>query len=389
MFDIDQCVSCGTCIASCPVIELDINQAQEEIKNLIAGSSFIIDECAICGTCDLNCPNNLTPMDLIKELKYAKIKELDANGKIPRSNKFIFPFHKPNIFLFWEEVMMSPEGAKNLEKWKSPQNSEELVLLGCAISYGLQDFFKNPTIEGLLEDKTIAGGLEYCCGEVYHRTCFPISKTEIEDRLYSKFSSLGVKKLIVFCNECYEAYNKEYKKISNDFEIISMWEVIAKAIENGDLKITNKLNLKVVFQDSCVVKKYPKLMDYPRKIIEATGCKIIELDHNRENALCCGLSLGLLSRKAMEKIRKKRFIEIKKIETKYIINTCIGCIFNFSLDFKIQMKKYKVLSVLDLLRMSCGEKIDEFKNVKTMNNVINEAMAMAARRRQKKSQKKS
>jgi len=385
MFDVDQCVKCGTCLASCPVIELDINQAQEEIENLIAGSSFVVDECAICGTCDLNCPNNLTPMDLIKELKYTVIKELEANGKIPRSNKFLFPFHKPNIFEFRERLMMSPGEAKNLEKWKSPQKSEELVLLGCAVSYLMQDYFKNPTIEGLLKGKTIAGGFEHCCGEIYHKTCFPISKNEIEDRLYSKFSSLGVKKLIIFCNECYEAYNNEYKKISKDFKAISIWEVIAKAIETGDLKITNKLNLKVVYQDPCSVKKYPELLDYPRKIIEATGCEILELEHNRENALCCGASLGLLSRKAMEKIRKKRFNEIKIKETKYLINTCIGCIFNFSLDFKIQMKKYKVLSVLDLLRMSCGEEIDLFKNVKLFNNIINTAMSMASKRKKNRS----
>ncbi|MFX0004882.1 MAG: (Fe-S)-binding protein [Candidatus Hermodarchaeota archaeon] len=380
MFDINQCNKCGICLENCPVIELDINQAQEEIENLINGSSFIIDECTICGTCDLNCPNNLTPMDLIKELKYTKIKELEESGKIRRSNKFIFPFHEPNIFRFYEGVMMSTEEAKNLEKWESPQNSKELVLLGCAISYALQDFFKNPTIEGLLKGKTIAGGIEFCCGEVYHRTCFPISKNEIEDRLHSNFTSLGVEKLIVFCNECYEAYNNEYKRISNDFEIISIWEIITKAIESGDLQLTNKLGYRVVLQDQCVIKKYPPLMDYPRKIIEATGCELVELDHNRENALCCGLPLGLTNRKAMEKIRRKRFNEIKKADTKFIINTCIGCIFNFSLDFKIQRGEYKVLSVLDLLRMSCGEGIDMFKNVRLFNDIINTAMSMASKR---------
>ena len=381
MFNIDQCTKCGVCLESCPVIELDINQAQEEIENLINGSSFIVDECTICGTCDLNCPNNLTPMDLIKELKYKMIKELEESGKIRRSNKFIFPFHKPNIFKFYESVMMSAEEARNLKKWESPQKTKELVLLGCAISYCLQDFFKNPTFESLLRGKTIAGGIDFCCGEVYHRTCFPISKNEIEDRLYTRFSSLGVEKLIVFCNECYEAYNKEYKQISNNFEILSMWEIITQALESGDLKITNKLDYRVVFQDQCVIKKYPPLMDYPRKIIEATGCKLVELEHNRENALCCGLPLGLINRKAMEKVRKKRFNEIKKADTKYLINTCIGCIFNFSMDLKIQRGEYRVLSVLDLLRMSCGEEIDLFKNVKMFNNIINTAMSMASKRK--------
>ena len=381
MFDLNECIRCGTCLESCPVIDLDIVQAQEEIENLINGSSFIVDECSICGTCDLNCPNNLTPMDLIKELKCAKVKELEENNKIRRSNKFLFPFHKPNIFRFYESIMMSPNEAKNLEKWKAPQKSKELVLLGCAISYFMQDFFLNPIIEGLLKGKTIAGGIRFCCGEVYHRACFPFSKNEAENRLYSIFSELGVEKLIIMCNECYEAYNNEYKRISNDFMLVSIWEIIAKAIESGDLNITHKLDYSVVFQDQCVIKKYPLLMEYPRKIIETTGCKIIELEHNRENALCCGLPLGLTNRKAMEKTRRKRFKEIKKADTKYVINTCIGCIFNFSLDFKIQMGEYKILSVLDLLRMSCGEEIDLYKNINLFNSIINTSMEMAAKRR--------
>ena len=160
-----------------------------------------------------------------------------------------------------------------------------------------------------------------------------------------------------------------------------MWEYIAKAIDRGDLKIAKKLNFKVAFHDACIVKKYPELLDYPRKIIEATGCEIIELDHNRENAICYGFSLGLLDQKLMDKIRKKRFKQIKKTHTKYLITTCPGCISTFSLDYKVQMNNYKVLSVLERLRMSCGEEIDEFKNVKIFNGILNKSMELARERK--------
>ncbi|MFX1274558.1 MAG: (Fe-S)-binding protein [Promethearchaeota archaeon] len=381
MFDVEQCVRCGICLENCPVIELNIDRAKQEIENLIAGSSFIVNECATCGTCDFYCPNDLNPSELIKELRLLQIKELDENGKIPRSSKFLFPFNKSNVFKFYEQEMMTTKEAKNLAKWKSPSNSEELVLLGCSISYFMQHLYTNPTLEGLLESKVFAGGIDFCCGEVYHRMSMPLSKDEIEERLYSKFSDLGVKKLIIFCNECYEAYKNEYPSISNDFELTSIWEYIYKAIEAGDLNITNKLNLKVAFHDSCVVKKYPELLDYPRKIVEATGCEIIELEHNREDALCCGLSLGLLDRKLMENTRKKRFKEIKKTGSKYIINTCPGCISTFSLDYRMQMQKYKILSVIELLRMGCGEEIDLFKNMNTFNGILNKSMALSRKRR--------
>ncbi|MFW9835461.1 MAG: 4Fe-4S dicluster domain-containing protein, partial [Candidatus Thorarchaeota archaeon] len=83
MFDVEECTRCGICLERCPVIDLDIDQAKQEIKNLISGSSFIVDRCATCGTCDLNCPIGLTPMDLIKELKSVQIKESVEQGKVP------------------------------------------------------------------------------------------------------------------------------------------------------------------------------------------------------------------------------------------------------------------------------------------------------------------
>ncbi len=381
MFDVEKCTRCGLCLESCPVVELDIDQAKKEIENLIAGSSFIVNECATCGTCDFHCPNKLNPSDLIKELKVKLIQEFNEKGKIPRTSRFLFPFNRSNVFTFYEKEMMSPGEVKNLEKWKSPPNTEELVLLGCSVSYLMQYIYENPTFKGLLQGKVFAGGIDFCCGEVYHRTCMPIEKKEIENRLYSRFSELGVKKLITFCNECYEAYKHEYKKISNEFEVMSIWEYLFNEIEKGNLKITDKLDLKVVFHDACVVKKYPELMEYPRKIVEATGCEIIELEHNHEDALCCGLSCGLLDRKLMEKTRRKRFKEIKKTGSKYVINTCYGCISTFSMDSRMLMQKYKILSVLELLRMSCGEDVDLFENMTRFNDILNTSMALSRKRR--------
>ncbi|NHI92177.1 MAG: (Fe-S)-binding protein [Candidatus Lokiarchaeota archaeon] len=378
MFDVNKCSGCGTCLMSCPVIDLNIDQAKEEIQNLINGSSFIVNQCAVCGTCDLNCPENLTPMELIKNLKYAQMEALKEKGQVPQVVNFMLPFNSQNIFKMYENTMMPPENLQKLKKWKSPQKSDELVLLGCAISYIYQDFYDNSTIKGLLEGKNIAGGLDFCCGELYHRLCYPISKPEVEEHLNSKFSALGTDKLIVFCNECHEAYRNEYKKIAQNYKIISIWEYISNAIESGELKIKNNLNFKVVYHDPCSVKKYPELLNHPRKIIEATGAELIELDHNRENALCCGLALGLNGISQMGKIRKKRLEEVSNTGADIIVNSCPGCIINFAMDRKVRKDKFKIISVLELLRMACGEKIDLNRHPQIINELINKSLSMAS-----------
>ena len=378
MFDVDKCIGCGNCLASCPVLDLNMDEAKQEIQNLINGSSYVVDHCAICGTCDLNCPENLTPMELIKGLKYTQMEALIKKGKVPQIVNFLLPFNESNVFQMFEKTMMQPENLKKLEAWKSPKKSEELVLLGCAVSYIYQDFYDNPTIKGLFKDNNIAGGLDFCCGEIYHRLCYPISKNEIEERLLSKFSELGTDKLIIFCNECHEAYQNEYKKIANNFKITSIWEHISNSIDSGEIKINKKLDLKVVYQDPCSVKKYPELFTFPRKIIEATGAELVELEHNRENALCCGLALGLNGMSEMGKIRKKRLQEVIDTGTDIIVNTCTGCIMNFSLDRKVRRGKFKTISVFELLRMACGEKIELERHPKILNELINKSLSMAS-----------
>ena len=65
----DLCDLCGLCFHLCPVLELPLEDAKEEIHNLIKGqkSRHVLSKCNTCLSCNLYCPQNANPYQLILE----------------------------------------------------------------------------------------------------------------------------------------------------------------------------------------------------------------------------------------------------------------------------------------------------------------------------------
>ena len=59
----DLCDLCGLCLHLCPVLQLPIQEAKEEIKKLIDGkeSETVLYKCNTCLSCNLYCPHNANP----------------------------------------------------------------------------------------------------------------------------------------------------------------------------------------------------------------------------------------------------------------------------------------------------------------------------------------
>jgi Fe-S oxidoreductase len=69
-------------------------------------------------------------------------------------------------------------------------------------------------------------------------------------------------------------------------------EVLDQLISSGKLKLSKKLGYPVTYHDPCYLGRYNGIYDTPRKVIEATGCKLIEMPRNNSNAFCCGAGGG-------------------------------------------------------------------------------------------------
>jgi heterodisulfide reductase subunit D len=373
-FDRESCDICGLCLNQCPIMELPIDQAKTEFKKLINGEETeVLTRCTSCMTCNNFCPNESHPYELILYRWYERYKEKG----LPLAAKFFLPCQFPNFGSVLLNQLPEDE-KKTVDSWAKLEKREEIFYPGCNMI-----FLSYLSFSKLFENLTFMGSQELCCGEPWYRIGVLETSEQIAKKLEKQFQNLGVKKMITPCLAGCNMYRNVYPRFGAkfDFEIIPVLDWLWEKIDQGKLKIKSKIDMTITLHDNCQAKPFgSKYFDLSRKILETIGVKVVEMEHNRDKSLCCGMAAfaGSHSVEDILNAATRRYKEAVDTGAEALALYCGGCHWVLTIAKILSQGKTPIFNLLELVQMATGE-TPPHRNTERAQKIFELAMAEAAK----------
>lgn len=194
---IEQCMGCRTCLESCRVLtEINEDPASIALRGINVSEAF---SCALCGKCEAVCPLGLSPYHMFEQrrIEAVKNKEMDVN-----EYRYLFPDRDVTVMSIFRDYY-----GINYNDLNSSVPSDTAFFPGCTImTYSPGLTRKVHEILGQKYKDPIL--FTECCGLPMYQIGLPERGDKIKEGILAKASSLGVKRFIVACPNCYYQFKK-------------------------------------------------------------------------------------------------------------------------------------------------------------------------------------
>ena len=398
-----KCVHCGMCNATCPTFnllgdELDgprgrIYLIQDMLENEKKPTSKIvkhIDRCLSCYSCMTTCPAGVNYMHLIDhgrkyiEKNYERsffdklirnfLSKVLPDSKLFKLSIFLVKLVKPLKFLFPSRIRsmmdLTPTSfpkkilkIKEIYKTKNKKKVARVALLTGCVQKEISPQINESTIRILNRHgvEVVVPKKIRCCGSLNHH----LGKNDDAhkdfinniniwhdehlkgnlDAILSNTSGCGTTmKDYGFIFRDDKKMKKKAKKISELTKDVSEY-----LLENLNLKFKKKeKKLRIAYHSACSMQHGQKIHSQPMKLLQKTKNEILEIP---EGHICCGSAgtYNILQSKIAKELLKNKIKNIESLNPEIISTGNIGCITQISIGTNIP-----ILHTIELLDWYTG-----------------------------------
>ena len=362
------CARCGYCVPTCEQFSVRGWESQSPrgkyhyIREVVAGREEFDQETVnnflLCTTCEV-C-NDKCQLDIPVEHNWMTMR----GQLIHEEKRMTFPpFEMMAASLRGEKNIWAGKKEKRADwmpediKAKMKDKGEVLYFAGCTASFVNTDVAQASVrlLDKAGVDFTYMGTDEACCGIPMKASGKWDVFEEIFEHNVAEAKKRGAKTIVTSCPACGLVWKELYKELAEkkgieyDFEVKHYSEIAAEALKEGNLKFDHEVNERVTFHDSCHAGRAQGIYDEPRELLKAIpGLEVVEMEHNRENALCCGSVLTLIGEMPVApKLGGMRLQEAIDIKANTVVAMCPCC----QVQLRDSASKNKMdLEIADLAR---------------------------------------
>ena len=375
------CSQCGYCIDECDQFYGRGWESQSPrgkwywLREYMEGreewDQFMVDTMIVCTTCELcnlRCSASLPIEPSWMKLRGQLIDE-DRKMTFPPFEMMAASLTKEgDIWAAYRENRSDWFPKELWEKHGPSHKAKVAYFAGCTASHVETDIpiAAVRLLDAAGVDFTYAGQKENCCGT----PMLVCGKWDVFIETMKKniqaVREIGADTVVTSCPACDMMWRQIYprwaEKLGIDFGITGKHysEVITDQIKAGKFRFpdTGK-KIKVTLHDSCHFGRVSNVYDAPRDFIKAIpGVELVEMEHNREWAHCCGSVLTLIKEPPVAAdIGKSRMDEAIATGAEKILALCPCCQFQFRVTAE---KKGLDLETIDMARVAASTMGYEF-----------------------------
>jgi dimethylglycine catabolism B len=371
------CIQCGMCAGTCPYGEYMDYPPRRIINMLRRGfieevfKSDSMLRCVACYACMSKCPRGIRLSDvllpLVKEQTLMNQPEIPAELQKALQNTLRYgnPMGESSRKrVNWAATSKVP--IKIMATTREPV--DVLWFVECYTSYYPRGQDNSRATAKLFNalgiDFAILGNEEKCagdCGQLTWESGLFETLTDFNMEIFKKYR---FNRIVTGDTHAYNAFRIRYPMYGFNFKVDQTSPFFARYLDQLKPKLKKPLNLTVTYHDSCCLGRRAGCYEEPRELLRAIpGVKLVEMTHNRINAICCGGGGGgmwldtYFKQKGMDRLSERRIKEAIATGADVLAVSCPYEIYRFEDALKTvpHDKPMIVRDVVELLAESLGE----------------------------------